>query len=88
MCLMGIVQNLFLAYENPLLMKYIIPENIFVIPDIWVWSNMAGSYPILNQIFRRGKLICGGVAEVCTVNVTLSHPKFKKLMFEHIVALP
>ena len=31
---MGIVQNLFLAYENPLRMKYIIPENIFYIPDM------------------------------------------------------
>ena len=53
MCLMGVVQKLFLACENRLPMKYIIPENIFDIPDIWVWSNMDGSYPILDQIFRR-----------------------------------
>ena len=53
MCLMGIVQKLFLAYENPQLMKYIIPGNIFDIPDIWVWINIAGSYPILDQTFRR-----------------------------------
>ena len=46
--LMSIVQNSFLAYDNPLLMKYIIAENIFDIPDIWVWSNMDGSYPILD----------------------------------------
>ena len=45
LCLMGIVQNLFLAYENTLLMKYIIPENIFDIAYIWVWSTMAGSGP-------------------------------------------
>ena len=35
MCLMGIVQNLFLAYENTKAMKYIIPENNFDIANIW-----------------------------------------------------
>ena len=35
MCLMGIVQNLFLAYENTKVMKYIIPENNFDIANIW-----------------------------------------------------
>ena len=39
MCLMGIVPNLFLACENTLLMKYVIPESIFDIPDIWVRSK-------------------------------------------------
>ena len=35
MCLMGIVQKLFLACQNLLLMKYIIPENNFDIAFIW-----------------------------------------------------
>ena len=34
MCLMGIVQNLFLAYENTKVLKYIIRENNFDIADI------------------------------------------------------
>ena len=42
----GVIQNLFLACENTLVMQYIIPENIFDIPDIWVWSNIDGSGPI------------------------------------------
>ena len=35
MCLMGIVQNLFLAYVNTKVMKYKIHENNFDIANIW-----------------------------------------------------
>ncbi len=31
--------NLFLAYENTKVMKYIIPENIFDIANIWSLAN-------------------------------------------------
>ena len=37
---MGVVQNFFLACENPLPMKYIIPENIFDMTDLWSSAYM------------------------------------------------
>ena len=40
MCLMGVDQILFLACENTQVMKYIIPENIFDITNIWSWAHM------------------------------------------------
>ena len=40
MCLMGVVQKLFLACENRLPMKYIIPENIFDMTDIWLSGDI------------------------------------------------
>ena len=41
------------SLREPSTNEALIPENILDTPDIWVWSNIAGSYPILNQIFRR-----------------------------------
>ena len=72
MCLMGIVQNLFLAYENPPLMKYIILENIFDNPDIWSLAYM------LSQIWIAG-FPRGGIAEISVAaEISTLHIGWKK----------
>ena len=55
MCLMGIVQNLFLAYENTKVMKYIIPENNFDIANIWSLAHGLLQGGLYTKYFKGNK---------------------------------